>query len=116
MPAVRRGDVVLVIVQLARNGASWFDRALHRKVNLVATLRGRDVWYDAEPRARTNNGPGYSWVVYRLPCGPSWSQRTLRLWFEVDLPSDVQVEITAVLLHPWWDAHEGDLATLDDLT
>lgn len=112
LPAVHRGESIMLTVRLRLGDNWWYHPAPHQDIRLAATLRGSEVWYDAQPSARSYNGPGYPWLVYRIPAGTTWSDETLRIRLDANLPERANVRIEAVLLDPWWDRQSGQMAPL----
>jgi hypothetical protein len=109
LPDVGRDQAVMLVVSLKRDGSALYHPAPHRELQLAATLKGAEVWYDTEPHARSYNGPGYPWLVYRMPAGVTWSGQTLRVRLQSNLAADIDINIEALLIDPWWERCRTEL-------
>lgn len=102
LPTLERGDAIYVSHRLSRDGAWACEPEPQAQVSFEATLDGLNVRFDTIPRHRDRNGPGSSWVLRRIPAGPAWSGRRLRVTVSTDLPGDVDVTTEARVLDEWW--------------
>jgi hypothetical protein len=107
LPRVDRGDWVVVAARLSREGVWWYHPEPHELVRLTARLRGAEVYVETLPRVASQNGPGYPWVVFRMPAGQSWSEQELRLNLRSFLPEDVELSLEGWVLEPWWLRRPG---------
>jgi hypothetical protein len=69
---------------------------------LAATLDGLAVRTETVPRHRDRNGPGSSWVLHRIPAGPAWAGRDLRIDVTSDLAAGVEVTTEVRAVDEWW--------------
>lgn len=102
LPPLALGDSIYVMHRLSRDGQWAYDPEPQAMVRFEALLDGLNVRFDTVPRHRDRNGPGSSWVLHRIPAGPSWSGRTLRTSVTADLPPDVELQTEACALDEWW--------------
>ena len=99
---VRRGDSVVLVARLQRDGQWYYHPEPHAAMQLAAVVRGSTVQYDVLPTARSANGPGFPWTLFRMPAGRSWAEQELKLRLRADLDADVSLDVQAVLFEPWW--------------
>lgn len=102
LPEIGRGDVVWVAHRLVRDGQYAYDPEPQARISFGATLDGLGVHFTTIPRHRDRNGPGSCWVLRRIPAGPAWSNRSLRITVTSQLPPDVGLETTIRVVDGWW--------------
>lgn len=110
LPDLGRGDAIYITNRLARDGQWTYDPEPHSRVRLSATLDGLAVRTETVPRNRDRNGPGSSWVLHRIPAGPSWSGRALDLTVDLTLATGVTIVSEAYAVDEWWRRSERRFA------
>jgi hypothetical protein len=102
LPAIARGDHVVLILRLLRDGQWLYHPDPRELFDVRMRVFGIEVPIDAVPRARSRNGPGSPWVRYATAAGEGWSGENAVVDVAIGAGPEVEVLAEALVFDPWW--------------
>jgi hypothetical protein len=106
LPELGRHDWIAVSIRMHRDGIWHYHPEPQSLFSFDARLGSGEVWYETVPTARSRNGPGCPWVVYKMRAGESWSGRELQVTLRQDLSEKADIEVSGFAYRAWWSERE----------